>query len=262
MRQVMKRALTTALASAITLAAAGCSEAPTAIPIDTPEPQFAKGGKGRPPPDDRSALTATIVGDYDPSQPPSGALAPRILGDGDLVYDGSYLDGAQDVVAHVWGSGSTWLDLRGSTLRTFWVDLRGAQVVRTPEFDWTADACGTDEFGAPTQPCESTQYFSTGVPADLVDGSGKAGFGVFWKADGYQYRLTYGKKCNNNLPIDDRDYVDVVELTDDQGVIGWEFTATTAQDAFLSRSGKTKGKEKIECLGNVKVPFTVRFMLQ
>jgi len=51
MRQVMKRGLTTALASAIAWAATGCSDAPMASDAGTPDPQFAKGGggKGKPP---------------------------------------------------------------------------------------------------------------------------------------------------------------------------------------------------------------------
>ena len=51
MRQVMKRGLTTALASMIALAAIGCSDAPMASDAGTPDLQFAKGGggKGKPP---------------------------------------------------------------------------------------------------------------------------------------------------------------------------------------------------------------------
>ncbi len=48
MRQVMKRALTTAWASTIALAAAGCSDGPTASDLGTPVPQFARPPSGTP----------------------------------------------------------------------------------------------------------------------------------------------------------------------------------------------------------------------
>lgn len=252
MRHVMKRALaTTAFASTIAWVAVGCGDAPMATPSGTPEPQLAKGGKGKPPFGDRQALTATIVGDYASSLPPSGA-DDRILGDG----SGSYFDGQQGVEA--FNAESTWLDLRGSTTRTFWLDLRGAEVVMdNPEYPWTtADVCGTEILGVPTEPCESTQYFVSSVPDELP---GKARFAAFWKDDLYQYRLDFGNRCTNELPDDQNDYVDVSEIAPGSG---WKFTATT-QNAYLRRVPRKGGGGKgHQCLGIVKVPFTVRFMLQ
>jgi hypothetical protein len=268
----MKRVPPISLTAIALILAAACGEAPTDPVDDSTTLRFAK--KGKSPPGKRPTLPLTVVieSDYDPDQAPLNDAANRLLADG----RGDYIDGVEGVQAFVRDenadesiiSGSTWLDLRDSDARTFWVDLRpaadGTSVVVDPEapppplIPWSIDnACGTDEQGwDSTLPCESTQYLSTRVPD--TPGPKTARLAAFWVDGGYQYRLFFGKTCQNDEIVPEN-YLDVVEVQDEAGA-GWDFVATTQYGYLLRRP--TKGRPRKECLGRVQAPFRVQFRLK
>ncbi len=268
----MKCVPTISLTAIALILVAACGEAPTDPVDDSTTLQFAKKeGKGPHPKSTTLPLTVVIVSDFDISQAPLSADANRLLADG----RDDYIDGFEGVEAYVRDenadesiiSGSTWLGFV-TDARAFWVDLRQAEdgpsaVVDPaaqpgPGIKWSIDdACGTDEFGSSTEPCESTQYLSTRVPT-FTDGRGTARLSAFWLDGGYQYRLFFGKTCRNDEIVPEN-YLDVVEVQDEAGA-GWDFVATT-QYGYLLR-WPTKGRPRKECLGRVQAPFTVQFRLK
>lgn len=254
---------------------AACNDGTPAGPeIEPTAPEFAKQGKGPHPKSTTLPLTVVIESNFDISQAPLNATANRLLADG----GGAYSDGVEGVEAFVRDENADESIISGRTLlgfvtdaRAFWVDLRpaadGTSVVVDPEapppplIPWSIDdACGTNEFGSPTDPCESThgQYLSTRVPD--TPGPKTARLAAFWLDGGYQYRLFFGKTCRNDEIVPEN-YLDVVEVQDAVGVvIGWDFVATT-QYGYLGR-WPTKGRPRRECLGRVQTPFTVHFRLK
>ena len=265
----MKRVPPISLAAIALILAAACGEAPTDPVDDSTTPQFAKKGKGPPgKPGKQPTLPLTVVieSNYNAGSAPATAAANRLLADGGSTY----IDGVEGVQAFVRDenadesiiSGSTWLDLRDSDARTFWVDLRraadGSCVVVDPAAWSIDDACCTGELGFPTLPCQSTQYLNTRVPD--VPGPKTARLSAFWLDGGYQYRVTFGRTCQNDEIVPEN-YVDVEEVRDGAAaLIGWDFVATT-QYGYLLR-WPTKGRPRKECLGRVQAPFTVQFRLR
>jgi len=209
-------------------------------------------------PSDRDLLTAVIDGAFSTSSAPLDGTSPRILHDGSASYaDGQ--DGMEVYVMTDRKAGRMLLDLRGST-RTFWLDLRPDRDASSAVIDWMmiADACGTDELGTETAPCESTQYLSTRMP-DFAAGENSAPLAVFWKDAVYQYRLTLGGGCENGEDIP-ANYVSVTEVLTAGVVTGWVFEATNQPGWLVRRrmkgGGGTKGRD---CLGTVEAPFKITF---
>jgi len=239
------------------LAAYGCADQ-LSNPAAPDAPEFAKGGNGGgggKPTNDRQALTAVIDG-VPPVSAPANGDSPRVLPDG----QGAYMDSEPGVDVYVLtgsNAGSTWLDLRDTSARTFWTDLRPAQDGSSAVVgSLMADACGTDGVGAP---CESDQYLNTRVPAEMLvpDGTistGNARLSIFWKDATHQYRLSYGGGCENDehFPLNE---VDVTELSDGTE---WAFEVTD-QLGWLLRMPLRGGRKKHLCLGTVNAPFKITF---
>ncbi len=92
-----------------------------------------------------------------------------------------------------------------------------------------------------------------------VPGPRTARLSAFWLDGGFQYRLTFGRTCQNDELVLDN-YLDVEEVRDGARLIGWDFVATT-QYGYLRR-WPAKGRSRQECLGRVQTPFTIKFRLK
>jgi hypothetical protein len=237
-----------------------CGEAPTAADGPSAQPQFAKGGKGG---NKGKSVTypliLTIYGNHDAGAGPV-AEGPRILGDGsDPAGTSVYEDGVDGVEATAAGSDGGRLIMRTDQNpgpRKFWVDLRGE--IPIGESDLEPPACGTgdsDTDDSDTDPCTGKGYIVTSSP-DPDDETSR--LAVLWNDDTYQWRLSYGRGCEND-DLKPSEEVAVEVGIDPQGNPTWTFVATDQRAWLLRWPVSGNWRKGMTCLGNVVAPFRLRF---